>query len=110
MWLSSDPSTAWLKARFGGQPVGVGDPPPKPDPPGTIEERIRALELTDIVHGETLKYMLVSPEESDFEQNKISILSPIGKSLIGRREGEETTITVPAGILKYKIVKIERPG
>ena len=58
MWPSNDPSTAWMKSRFGGQPVGVDDPGPKPDPPDSIEERIRALELTDIVHGETLKYLL----------------------------------------------------
>jgi transcription elongation factor GreA len=58
---------------------------------------------------EEMKYMMVSPEESSYEDNKISILSPIGKSLLGRAEGEELEIEVPAGVLKYKILKIERP-
>ncbi|MBI5415331.1 MAG: GreA/GreB family elongation factor, partial [Candidatus Omnitrophica bacterium] len=59
--------------------------------------------------GEQLKYMMVSPEESNYEENKLSILSPVGKGLIGRSAGEEVQIKVPAGVLKYKIIKIERP-
>lgn len=65
--------------------------------------------LKDLATGEQLKYMMVSPEESNYEENKISIYSPIGKGLIGRSAGEEAQIKVPAGVLKYKIVKIERP-
>ena len=58
---------------------------------------------------EKMKYMMVSPEEADYEKNKISILSPIGKGLIGHGKGEKLEITVPAGVLKYKILKIKRP-
>jgi len=65
--------------------------------------------LKDLETDEEMKYMMVSPEESDFENNKISVLSPIGKSLLGHAEGEELDIDVPAGALKYKILKIERP-
>ncbi len=65
--------------------------------------------LRDIDSGEQLKYMLVSPEEANYEENKLSIYSPVGKGLMGRGVGEETQIKVPAGVLKYKIVKIERP-
>ncbi|MBF0533170.1 MAG: transcription elongation factor GreA [Candidatus Omnitrophica bacterium] len=56
-----------------------------------------------------LRYMMVSPEEADYEENKLSIFSPIGKGLMGHAAGEELEIKVPAGILKYKIVKIARP-
>ncbi|MBI5149947.1 MAG: transcription elongation factor GreA [Candidatus Omnitrophica bacterium] len=66
--------------------------------------------LKDLATGEQLKYMMVSPEESNYEENKLSIHSPIGKGLIGRSAGEEAQIKVPAGVLQYKIVKIERPG
>ena len=65
--------------------------------------------LKDIESKENLKYMLVSAEEADYEKNKLSMLSPIGKALMGHKEGETLDIKVPAGILKYKIVKIERP-
>ncbi len=65
--------------------------------------------LKDLNTNEKLKYMLVSPEESSFEDNKISILSPIGKALLGHAKDEELEIEVPAGVLKYKVLKIERP-
>lgn len=65
--------------------------------------------LRDLKTDEKLEYMLVSPEEANYDENKISIQSPIGKALLGRREGEQTDIKVPAGILKYKILKIKRP-
>lgn len=65
--------------------------------------------LRDLKTDEKLEYMLVSPEEANYDENKISIQSPIGKALLGRREGEQADIKVPAGILKYKILKIKRP-
>ena len=64
--------------------------------------------LRDLDTKEELKYTLVSPEEADYEEGKISIYSPIGKALMGHAKGEEIPIHVPAGILKYKIIKIER--
>ena len=65
--------------------------------------------LKDLDTAEKLTYMLVSGEEANYEENKISVFSPIGKGLMGHAAGEEVTIKVPAGILKYKILKIERP-
>ena len=65
--------------------------------------------LKDIKTQQELQYMLVSPEEASFEENKVSIVSPIGESLMGHAVDEEVDIQVPAGILKYKILKIERP-
>ena len=64
--------------------------------------------LKDLKSKETVVYMLVSPEEADFEKNKISITSPLGKGLMGRTRGESIKIPVPAGILEYKILEIER--
>ena len=65
--------------------------------------------MQDLDNDEELTYMLVSPEEASYEENKISIYSPIGKGLLGHKEGESLEIKVPAGILKYKIKKIKRP-
>ena len=65
--------------------------------------------LKDLDSKEDLKYMLVSAEEANYEENKLSILSPIGKALMGHKEGETLDIKVPAGTLNYQIVKIERP-
>lgn len=65
--------------------------------------------LKDLDSDEELKYMLVSPEEANYDENKISIQSPIGKGLMGRSQGEEVQVKVPAGTLHYKILKIKRP-
>ena len=65
--------------------------------------------LEDLDTDEKMKYMMVSAEESNYEENKVSILSPIGKALLGHGKGEELEIEVPAGILKYKVLKIKRP-
>ena len=66
------------------------------------------VELVDLKRDRELTYMLVAPEEADFESGKISTTSPIGKGLLGHSEGEEVEIKVPAGILHYRIVKISR--
>jgi len=65
--------------------------------------------LEDLDNGETIKYTMVSPEEADYESNKLSIMSPVGKGLLGKSEGVELDVHVPAGTLRYKILKIERP-
>jgi transcription elongation factor GreA len=64
--------------------------------------------VKDVKTGETCEYLLVSPEESNFEANKISVTSPIGKSLLGRTKGETVEIKVPAGLLTYKVLDITR--
>ncbi len=64
--------------------------------------------LQDLDNDEDLTYTLVSPEEASYEENKISVFSPIGKSLLGHKAGETLEIKVPAGTLKYKIKKIKR--
>jgi len=49
---------------------------------------------------------VVGPEEVDITNNKISNLSPIGAALMGRKKGEEVSITSPNGEVKYKIIDI----
>ena len=64
--------------------------------------------LQDLKSKEKVNYILVSPEEANFEQNKISVTSPLGKGLMGRVKGEVIKIPVPAGTLEYKIIDISR--
>jgi transcription elongation factor GreA len=66
------------------------------------------VQLKDIDSMEKLEYILVSEAEADFLENKISVTSPIGKGLLGRKEGETVEIQVPAGIINYQILKITR--
>ena len=64
--------------------------------------------LRDLESKEQITYMMVSSEEANYEENKLSIFSPIGKGLMGHEVGKEIAIKVPAGTLRYKILKIER--
>jgi len=66
------------------------------------------IKLQDLKTREIVDYILVSPEEADFEKNKISVTSPLGKGLMGRTMGEKVKISVPAGTLEYKILDITR--
>ena len=66
------------------------------------------VKLKDLKNGEEVEYLLVSPEESNFEANKISVTSPIGKALLGKVKGEKVEIKVPAGTLRYHILDINR--
>ena len=64
--------------------------------------------VKDESSGDEFDYMLVSEEESDYENNKISVSSPVGKALLGHKVGDVVEIEVPAGTLSYEIVKISR--
>ena len=66
------------------------------------------VKLQDLKSNEFALYILVSPEEADFEKDKISVTSPLGKGLLGKTQGETVKIAVPAGTLEYKIVEITR--
>lgn len=66
------------------------------------------VKIKDLDTEEELEYMLVSSEEADYEQNKISVSSPLGQGLLNHKENESVEIPIPAGILKYKILKISR--
>jgi len=63
--------------------------------------------VLDIKRKKEYEYTLVSADEADIKSNKISISSPVGKGLLGKKVGEVAEIQVPAGILQYKIVSIE---
>ncbi len=69
---------------------------------------LTVVKIKDMKTKETIEYRLVSPEEADFEKNKISITSPIGKSLMGKKAGDTVKVKVPAGTLEYKILEISR--
>jgi len=66
------------------------------------------VKVKDMQYGDELEYTLVAEEEADFDQNKISVSSPVGSGLLNHKEGDLVEIKVPAGILKYKILKISR--
>ena len=56
--------------------------------------------------NEIIEYTLVSSEEADFDLGKISVRSPVGRSLIGKTVGDKVHITVPKGELHYEVLDI----
>ncbi len=64
--------------------------------------------LEDLNTGEEIFYILVNEYEADFGEKKISTVSPVGKSLLGRQVGETVEICIPNGMLKYKVKNISR--
>ena len=62
--------------------------------------------LQDMASGDELRYTLVSPTEVDAASGRISGASPIGKAVVGKIQGDMVEVTVPAGKLRYKIIKI----
>ena len=59
-------------------------------------------------NGMEMKYTLVAESEADLKTGKISVTSPIGKGLLGKKVGEVAEITVPNGVLKFEIIEISR--
>jgi transcription elongation factor GreA len=57
-------------------------------------------------NGTQMSYILVSEEEADLKTGKISVKSPIGKGLLGKKVGEITEIQVPAGKIEFEIQEI----
>ena len=64
--------------------------------------------LKDLKTEEELSYTLVAHDEANFDEGKISVNSPIAKGLLGLRAGAVAEIKIPAGTLKYKVLKISR--
>jgi transcription elongation factor GreA len=66
------------------------------------------VKIKNIKSGMVMSYQLVSETEADFKSGKISVSSPIAKGLLGKKVGEKTEITVPAGKIEFEILEISR--
>lgn len=65
------------------------------------------VEIENMDTGEIKRYKLVGPDESDIKKNRISILSPIARALIGKKTGDEAIVNSPAGEVEYEIKSIK---
>lgn len=62
--------------------------------------------LLDLDTGAEVRYELVVSDESDVSRGRISVNSPIGKGLLGCREGDERQIRIPSGLKRYEVVRL----
>jgi len=68
------------------------------------------VELEDVDTGEMKRYLLLGPDEFDTSKGSISVLSPVGKALLGREVGDEVTVNAPKGKIVYEILSISFQG
>ena len=69
-----------------------------------VGERVR---VRDLESGRRLELELVGPLESDARAGRISILSPVGRAILGLRRGQVADVEAPRGRLKFKILAVE---
>ena len=62
--------------------------------------------LENVDTGEEVVYQLVGPDESDINKGRISITSPLGRSILGKEEGDEVEVNTPSGRRSYELLEI----
>lgn len=67
---------------------------------------LSSVKIRNTANKAEMKYKLVSESEADFKSGKISVNSPIGKGLIGKKVGETAEIEVPSGKVTFEIIEI----
>ena len=67
---------------------------------------LTTVKIENIQSKQKMSYTLVSESEADLKNNKISISSTIGRGLMGKKVGEIVDISVPSGVIKFKILDI----
>jgi transcription elongation factor GreA len=69
---------------------------------------LSTVKLKNQNNGMEMKYTLVAESEADLKTGKISVSSPIGRGLLGKKVGDTAEITVPNGTLKFDVLEITR--
>ncbi len=68
------------------------------------------VEVEDVDTSEVKFFTLLGPDEADFATGSISVLSPVGKALLGKEEGDEVSVDIPRGRVTYEIISIQFLG
>lgn len=82
------------------------------DPSEFPDDKVYILSNVEVLNKKFNKKMtlqLVSAAEADYEKNKISITSPLGKALMGKEIGDIAEMNAPAGTIQYEILNISKP-
>lgn len=64
------------------------------------------VKIKNIKVGREFQYQIVAEEEADLKANKISVQSPIGKGLLGKKKGEKAIVKAPAGEIEFQVLDI----
>jgi len=66
------------------------------------------VKVKNLKNSQVVQYTIVTQSEANLKEGKISIDSPIGKGLIGKKVGDKVEITVPAGTIPFQVVEITK--
>ena len=66
------------------------------------------VKIKNLINSATMEYKLVAQSEANLAQGKISVDSPIGKGLLGKKNGDIAEIAIPNGNVKFEILEISR--
>lgn len=66
--------------------------------------------LIDLDTDEEVSYQLLGPEEADVSKGRISVVSPMGKAMLGKRIGDEVEVKTPGGIRQFEVMDIGSPN
>lgn len=69
-------------------------------------QMLNKVTIKNIKTGATMVYMLVSETEANFKEGKLSIHTPIAQALVGKKVGDQVSVTVPAGVMEFEILDI----
>lgn len=67
---------------------------------------LTTVKIKNIKNGAFMKYTIVAENEANLKEMKISIDSPIGKGLLGKKVGDKVDVVVPAGVIPFEIMEI----
>ena len=71
-----------------------------------IVQILTKVEMTNLATKAKMSYTIVSENEADLRQGKISIKTPIAQGLLGKKVGDEVEIKIPRGVIKIRIDNI----
>jgi transcription elongation factor GreA len=69
---------------------------------------LNKIKIKNKKNNAVLEYTIVSESEANLKEGKLGVSSPIAKALIGKKVGDEVTVTVPSGEVAFKIMEISR--
>ncbi|HCY74823.1 MAG TPA: transcription elongation factor GreA [Ignavibacteriales bacterium] len=68
---------------------------------------LSTVKIKNIKTKKVVEYLLVSPEEADFQEGKVSVTSPVGQGLLGAKLGDKVQVKAPAGLLEFEVIEIK---
>lgn len=68
---------------------------------------LSTVKIKNLKTNKVFEYTLVSPEEANLQEGKISVTSPVGQGLMGAKPGSKVKVKAPAGLMEFEIIEIK---